>query len=70
MAKKTPLADLTIEELQQRQAELTARRVAVIEEARAVQAELDARAAELAAQRLADAERLGQQTRPLTQQAL
>ena len=68
--KKKTLADLSIEELRQRQAELTARRVEVIDEARAVQAELDRRAAALAERRRADAETLGQTTRPTTQQAL
>lgn len=72
MARKqlSDLADLTIEELQQRQAALTAQRLAVVSEARAVQAELDRRAAALAEQRQADAARLGQATRPTTQQAL
>lgn len=63
--KKTPkLADLTIEELQQRQAELTAQRTAILAEARDVQAELDERARALEERRVLEAQRLGQTTRP------
>lgn len=71
MPKKTnPLEDLSIEELQDRQTELTARRLAILDEARAVQAELDRRAAEIAERRVLDAQRLGQTTRPPAQQLL
>lgn len=69
MAKKA-IEKLSIEELQERQRDLTAQRVAILEEAREVQAELDRRAAELAETRRLDAERLGQITRPRTQHLL
>lgn len=62
--KKKKLEDLSIEALQDRQGELTAARLAILEEARAIQGELDRRAAELEERRVLEAERLGQSTRP------